>query len=312
MEREEAEDFWVHIAAEMAADPQRCPTSEQRSSFSERLSAEIKRTQQQKRELDAGGLSEIGLVGEDLIESDQPEISEESEGWEKSGIAGGLMELCDSAGAVQGEETLQEELPTKNRHKENIQKRPSSPKTSRKKTAGRKLRRVATAVVFVICLVGTSLFFTDEAFGAGVSNFFSRVLPKATELSLKEKLSQDVEFDLSDFEGMYVPGWIPEGYELSEIEVFEDLKHVIYRNSNEDMIHYYIYLSDRIISVDNEDVVENALYIHDSWGKIISKDSKLRVIWEDTNCMYSICGKSNMRDELIKMAEKCEKIYKED
>ena len=55
-------------------------------------------------------------------------------------------------------------------------------------------------------------------------------------------------------------------------------------------IHYFIYLNNQSVAVDNEEVEEMPIYLHDSWGKCVEKEESISVIWEDTEFIYAVRG----------------------
>ena len=170
------------------------------------------------------------------------------------------------------------------------------------------LRKVASVVVFLTVGTLTLLYNTVEGFAASVDNFFTIVSPEAQEFRMTEKIGGDIEMDPADFAGMYFPEWVPEGYNIAEIDLQNILKSVFYVNQEGNLITYHIYSGANSVFVDNEDVDGSECYIHGIPGRIIEKDSKIRVIWEDSTYAYVIIGDIAIEDDLIKMAEKTEKI----
>ena len=66
---------------------------------------------------------------------------------------------------------------------------------------------------------------------------------------------------------------------------------------------YRIYTELNSVFVDNENIVEANCYIHGFPGRVIEKDGKIRVVWEDSVHAYVITGDTDLKDDLIKMAE---------
>lgn len=86
----------------------------------------------------------------------------------------------------------------------------------------------------------------------------------------------------------------------------------MYKNQEEEVIRYFIYLNNQSVAVDNEEVEEMPIYLHDSWGKCVEKEESISVIWEDTEFIYAVRGPIEEKDKIIKIAECAEKVSAEE
>ena len=173
------------------------------------------------------------------------------------------------------------------------------------------LRKVASVVVFLTVGTLTLLYNTVEGFAASVDNFFTIVSPEAQELRITEKRDQGFDLNPEDFEGMYFPEWVPEGYNIAEINIQDTLKSIFYQDENQNLIIYSIAVNASSISVDKEEVIHSTCYIHGIPGRVTEKDGKVRIVWEDSIYAYIIVGDSEIIDELITMAERTAKLQEE-
>lgn len=174
------------------------------------------------------------------------------------------------------------------------------------------LRKVASVVVFLTVGTLTLLYNTVEGFAASVDNFFTIVSPEAQELRITEKKDQGIDIDASVFDGMYLPSWVPDGYEIFDISIQDTLKSIFYQDEDQNLITYFIAVNASSISVDNEEVTSSICYIHGTPGRVTEKDGKARIVWEDSVYAYIIVGDSTIIDELITMAEKTAKLQEEE
>lgn len=174
------------------------------------------------------------------------------------------------------------------------------------------LRKVASVVVFLTVGTLTLLYNTVEGFAASVDNFFTIVSPEAQELRITEKRDQGIDIDASVFEGMYLPSWLPDGYEIVEIDVQDILKSIFYQNQEENLIVYRIYSDISSVFIDNEEATESECYIHGVPGKIIEKDGKIRIIWEDSVYAYALMGDSELKEDLIMMAKETIEVQEDE
>ena len=165
------------------------------------------------------------------------------------------------------------------------------------------LRKVASVVVFLTVGTLTLLYNTVEGFAASVDNFFTIVSPEAQELRITEKVGGDIEMEVSDFEGMYLPSWLPDGYEITEVNINNSYKSIYYKDQSETLITYYIVSDASSISVDNEEVISSTCYIHGIPGRVTEKDGKTRIVWEDSVYIYVLIGNTEIKNDLFTMAE---------
>lgn len=173
---------------------------------------------------------------------------------------------------------------------------------------GKMSRRAAMVALLVVIVAGSTLSFASEAFAGGVSNFFTRLLQGGEELRITEKENAGFDLDMSYFEGMYFPNWIPNGYRGVDSEITTDIKSLLYESKEGNTIRYYIYVKNQSVAVDNEEVDSTPIYLHDSWGKCIEKEESISIIWEDTEFIYVVRGPLEEQDKIIKMAECAERI----
>ncbi len=173
----------------------------------------------------------------------------------------------------------------------------------RSHSSHRILRKVASVVVFLTVGTLTLLYNTVEGFAASVDNFFTIVSPEAQELRITEKVGGDIEMEVSDFEGMYLPSWLPDGYEITEVNINNSYKSIYYKDQSETLITYYIVSDASSISVDNEEVISSTCYIHGIPGRVTEKDGKTRIVWEDSVYIYVLIGNTEIKNDLFTMAE---------
>lgn len=172
--------------------------------------------------------------------------------------------------------------------------------------------KVAMFGVVVLVAVGVLMFGTSEAFAGGVSNFISRLLDGGEQIRITEMAGSDIELDITEFEGMYFPTWMIDGYRIAEFEDYTIYKRIAYENRVGEVIYYYICIDSGSLAIDNEEMNETPIFLHDSWGKLIIKENDCTIAWEDGGYIYAIMGPSEMQKDLKKVAECAEKVSMED
>ena len=131
-------------------------------------------------------------------------------------------------------------------------------------------------------------------------------------MRLQEKKDGGVELSKDDFIGMYLPEWIPKGFNIVGIDIVPNMNTISYEDNDSNLIRFCIYTNSSSVSFDNENIEEEKLYLHDSWGKVTLKEGRVSVIWEDSDYIYAIMGEAEFKDQLIKMAEKAVKIVEDE
>jgi len=172
------------------------------------------------------------------------------------------------------------------------------------------LRKVGSiAAVFVLFIIMT-MYHTVDAFAAGVDRFIATVVlaDGAEELRIEEKKDAGLELNMEDYVGMYMPERVPRGYSVSAIEINNHTNRIIYSDKNNNTIQYEISKTKSSVFVDDEDIVENRIYVLDTWARVLDTGTVVYIIWEDDNHIYTVSGNANLRDQLIKMVEKSVKI----
>lgn len=176
----------------------------------------------------------------------------------------------------------------------------------------RLLRNVAVAAIFLCAIVGTTLYSTVDTFAAGVNRFFTTVISGDKEMRLEERQNVGIDLDVAEFEGMYIPGWIPNGYHLVEYVSMADEERITYKDGNDKVILYHIYTETGSLWIDDEKMSTTPIYVHDTWGEKIQKDSILYLVWEDGEHVYMVSGDSKDEDILMKIIEKSTKVSLEE
>ena len=74
------------------------------------------------------------------------------------------------------------------------------------------------------------------------------------------------------------------------------------------MITFEIENPSYSVIVDDENVVTESVYLHESQGHLIIAEGEICVVWEDGDYLYTVSGKVNLREELIEIAKRCIKI----
>lgn len=249
--------MWDEMVEEWSQIPGEGPTPEQRAAFEERLDVEVKRIQNEKRQI-----AQSHMIYEDILP---------------------------------------------NTHKKNHSKLHNIHRKNHDKPLGNILKKIGTVAAVLAVIILASFAFPENAIASGFSRILTTVLPDqgAEELRLEDKNGAGAEFDAWIFEGMYLPGWIPRGFQLVSVINESDRKGINYQNEKMEKICFEATGKNYSIMMDDEDVTEESVFLHGNRGRIIRTDYFAYIIWEDEEYLYSLSSNLDLFDDLMKMAEKC-------
>lgn len=165
-------------------------------------------------------------------------------------------------------------------------------------------RLINTAAKRVACIVAALLIaaagtvLSVDALREGVKNFIVEVYEKFSRVTFQE------DSDAPDtIEEYYAPCFLPEGYELSEIDKETWIYSIEYKNENNNTIFYQQQcIGNEGEKIDTEDTVteelDKGLYI---WK---SKVKTKTFTWSDGKYYYMISAHESIsKDDIIKMAD---------
>ena len=128
------------------------------------------------------------------------------------------------------------------------------------------------------------------------------VYPLGEIVSIKATTDGVLVIGYEDESEEYIGG-IEIGDNIVDIKIQNSIKSIFYEDNKNNLIVYRIYTELNSVFVDNENIVETNCYIHGFPGRVIEKDGKIQVVWEDSVYAYVITGDTKLKDDLIRMAE---------
>lgn len=168
-----------------------------------------------------------------------------------------------------------------------------------------KVIRVVTKVaviILVFLIVSTAVIFSSEALRIKVMNLFYQTGEKSTEIEITD--NEEIENIL---EGLVVPSYIPEGYELEEKNRIGIIYNSIYKNSNNDMIKIEQINGSGNTTADTEkkpsyetEIMGHKIFVTECKGSEGKRKNLL--VFNNDLFRFSISGNINI-SELLKIAE---------
>ena len=168
-----------------------------------------------------------------------------------------------------------------------------------------KLKR-AVAIIAAVAIVFSIGMLTVSAFRIQVFNVVLGIKDKYTSFQLKENgEDQNSSQMIVDWKNAYVPTYIPDGYEVSDLFKTDDLKSLTYKNKQDNSLDivYSEFATSSVMQLDTENAaLVQTLTINGNTGTLIIKDNMASVAWIMDNKMFSVIGQVDS-ELLIKIAE---------
>lgn len=161
------------------------------------------------------------------------------------------------------------------------------------------LRRIA-AVFVVVVIVSTILVLNVEAVRIEFLNFF--INEESNNIHIQSEIKTQEDLLLEDYHGLYLLGYVPEGYILKDI-----------LNINDNVTMTYLYQEKRIVfiqqkgsldtNIDNERMKVTPYKLENGENAILSEsDDYTSIVWKNDTNTFIIEGNID-RDSIIMMVE---------
>lgn len=159
------------------------------------------------------------------------------------------------------------------------------------------------AIVLLLLMAGfTALYTNVDAFRDKMRQLVMEYTDGWLQFSTVENgESEQVE----DLAGLYVPDFIPEGYQMASVHRGARQYHLEYENKAGNFIRFSCYDDRSTLGIDskNADIIED-VEIDGNTGLLVDKNNRIEIVWHNKNIgnFYTIYGDKLDRDEAIKMA----------
>lgn len=151
----------------------------------------------------------------------------------------------------------------------------------------------AIVAMFGVFIIFSAMMLTVKAFRIQVLDFLISIEPNYTAFQLNNSSSEQGSGKLViDWTNAYIPTYIPEGYEISNLSYSDAIKKIIFTSekANSPLI-YTEYESNYNIAIDTENAsFEKTVEVNGKDGTITEKDSILTLVWEMDSHLFVIQG----------------------
>ena len=175
----------------------------------------------------------------------------------------------------------------------------------RRKWAPR-LIEIAACLVLLTGIATPIAIANVEVIRVKVMEMLISIQDEYTEISMIE--NEDAAFYVpSGWTGEYYPTYIPEGYELTNVDQFAEV--LTFENSYSDLLYFCECTIDKIANLDSERAIARHEKIHGVDVLVIENDGISMLVWQMEN-RYIVVKSSMDRGELIKIVGGVKKIIK--
>lgn len=180
----------------------------------------------------------------------------------------------------------------------------------KRKRAGKRARKVLARVAVILLILGGSLGIlttVSQAAKVKVYNFIIKVEEKFTSIHFIEKGGDSgtsgVKGIPSDWHDVYVPTYVPDGFEVVNAEDVGLIKIIDYKNSKGETITFdeSPIESDKT-EVDTENAYVEKVEVNGNEGLLIEKKGYTTLVWHNNDDVFYLRAQLD-KSEVFKMAE---------
>lgn len=172
--------------------------------------------------------------------------------------------------------------------------------------------RFAVAALGVLCIGLTSAFASNQTFRVQVFSMFAEDHGQYTAIGLRE--DEQSSFDVpAEWEGMYYPAYIPDGFEVESIDnSFGREFSVFMRNKdNPDIRLIFEEMYEKGgMNIDTENAQVYYTKIHGNDAIVSLKEKFSLITWSENNRILSVMIDGRNEEEILKVAESVKQIKK--
>lgn len=172
---------------------------------------------------------------------------------------------------------------------------------ARRKRLPKLLRRMAVAVV-AICFVFFAAMTTVQAFRVKVMNFWMSIQPGYTIFRLQEDGTSNKGNLVVDWTNAYVPTYVPEGYEVSSVNVSQFVKRIVLQAEKSSIVYMEMTgATSPTVDTENASLLET-ISINGLSGMLVEKNGLVTIVWSSNERMFMVETQADI-DTAMKVAQ---------
>lgn len=168
--------------------------------------------------------------------------------------------------------------------------------------------RFAVAALGILCIGLTTAFASSETFRVRVFSMFAEDRGQYTAIGLRE--DEQKAFDVPNgWEGMYYPTYIPDGFEVINVEnLSEQIFLISFENKNNEYLTFEEMTEDAESNIDTENAQVYYTEIHGNTALVSAKADLTIVSWSEQNRILSVVFDGEMEEDALKVAKSVTRI----
>ena len=168
--------------------------------------------------------------------------------------------------------------------------------------------RFAVAALGILCIGLTTAFASSETFRVRVFSMFAEDHGQYTAVKLQE--DEQKAFDVPNgWEGMYYPTYIPDGFEVINVEnLSEQIFLISFENKNNEYLTFEEMTEDAESNIDTENAQVYYTEIHGNTALVSVKADLTIVSWNEQNRILSVVFDGEVEEDALKVAKSVTRI----
>ena len=168
--------------------------------------------------------------------------------------------------------------------------------------------RFAVAALGILCIGLTTAFASSETFRVRVFSMFAEDHGQYTAIGLRE--DEQNAFDVPNgWEGMYYPTYIPDGFEVINVEnLSEQIFLISFENKNNEYLTFEEMTEDAESNIDTENAQVYYTEIHGNTALVSAKADLTIVSWNEQNRILSVVFDGEVEEDALKVAKSVTRI----
>lgn len=168
--------------------------------------------------------------------------------------------------------------------------------------------RFAVAALGILCIGLTTAFASSETFRVRVFSMFAEDHGQYTAIGLRE--DEQKAFDVPNgWEGMYYPTYIPDGFEVINVEnLSEQIFLISFENKNNEYLTFEEMTEDAESNIDTENARVYYTEIHGNTALVSVKADLTIVSWNEQNRILSVVFDGEVEENALKVAKSVTRI----
>lgn len=168
--------------------------------------------------------------------------------------------------------------------------------------------RFAVAALGFLCIGLTTAFASSETFRVRVFSMFAEDHGQYTAIGLRE--DEQKAFDVPNgWEGMYYPTYIPDGFEVINVEnLSEQIFLISFENKNNEYLTFEEMTEDAESNIDTENAQVYYTEIHGNTALVSVKADLTIVSWNEQNRILSVVFDGEVEEDALKVAKSVTRI----